>query len=112
MQRDWLEAHMILRPGRAKRHTWRALSGASALACQPAREYSRFPGARTRLRMAARERNPALSRILYLVGATVGGAIGWWIGERVGVMTAFFLGLVGTAAGIYVGRRIGRRYFF
>ena len=53
-----------------------------------------------------------LSRMLYLVGAVVGGAVGWWAGERAGVMVAFFLSLVGTAAGIYFGRRIGKRYFF
>jgi len=51
-----------------------------------------------------------LSKILYMVGAVVGGALGWWIGERVGLMTAFFLSLVGTAVGIYLARRFGRHY--
>jgi uncharacterized membrane protein YbhN (UPF0104 family) len=51
-----------------------------------------------------------LSGILYLIGATVGGALGWWIGERAGFMSAFFLSLVGTAIGIYASRRITRHY--
>jgi hypothetical protein len=39
-----------------------------------------------------------------LVGASAGGAIGWWLGARVGVMTAFFLSVIGTGIGIYLGR--------
>ena len=47
-----------------------------------------------------------MSKLLAFVGATIGGALGWWLGARVGMMTAFFLSVVGTAAGVYVGRRI------
>ena len=42
------------------------------------------------------------------IGATVGSAIGWWIGEKVGFMTAFFLSVIGTAAGVYFARRWAR----
>lgn len=39
------------------------------------------------------------------IGATIGGAIGWWLGEFVGLMTAFILSTVGTGIGIYYARR-------
>ena len=47
-----------------------------------------------------------MSKLLTFLGATVGGAIGWWLGARVGIMTAFFVSVVGTGAGVYAGRRI------
>jgi hypothetical protein len=51
-----------------------------------------------------------VKKILALVCATAGSAIGWWIGDKVGLMTAFFLSLVGTAVGIYVSNLLARRY--
>ncbi|HTS87230.1 MAG TPA: hypothetical protein VMG41_01965 [Gemmatimonadales bacterium] len=45
------------------------------------------------------------------VGASIGGGIGWWIGARVGVMTAFFLMVFGTALGGYFTRRWIADYF-
>jgi hypothetical protein len=51
-----------------------------------------------------------MSRLFVLIGATVGGAVGWWLGERVGFMTAFVLSLVGTGFGMYAGGRIAREY--
>ena len=50
-----------------------------------------------------------LSNLLALVGASVGGAVGWWLGAPVGTMTAFLLSMVGTALGVYAGRRIAAR---
>lgn len=47
-----------------------------------------------------------MSKLLTFLGATVGGAIGWWLGARVGIMTAFMLSTVGTGVGVYAGRRI------
>lgn len=51
-----------------------------------------------------------LTKMLSFIGATAGGAIGWWAGERVGFMTAFILSMIGTGFGIYVGVRIARHY--
>jgi len=34
------------------------------------------------------------------IGASVGGAIGWWLGAYVGVMTAFFVSMLGTGIGL------------
>ena len=47
-----------------------------------------------------------MSKLLTLLGATLGGAIGWWLGARVGTITAFVVSMVGTGCGVYVGRRI------
>jgi hypothetical protein len=44
-------------------------------------------------------------RLIVLCGATLGGALGWWLGARIGLMTAFFLSVIGTAAGTYFARR-------
>jgi hypothetical protein len=46
-----------------------------------------------------------MERIIVFVGASVGGALGWWLGAQVGVMTAFFVSIVGTGAGMYFARR-------
>ncbi len=52
-----------------------------------------------------------MSKVLAFVGATIGGWFGWWLGGvLVGMTTAFVLGIVGTAGGVYVGRRIARQY--
>jgi hypothetical protein len=47
-----------------------------------------------------------MSKVLTFLGASVGGAIGWWLGEHVGIMTAFIVSTVGTGIGVYAGRRI------
>lgn len=44
------------------------------------------------------------------LGAAILGAIGWWIGDRVGLMTAFILSTIATGIGLYAGRRIARDY--
>ena len=43
------------------------------------------------------------------IGATVGGAVGWWLGEFVGLTTAVMLSMVGTGVGLYYGRRLAAR---
>jgi len=47
-----------------------------------------------------------MSKVLTLLGASLGGAIGWWVGARVGMMTAFLVSTFGTGVGVYAGRRI------
>jgi len=51
-----------------------------------------------------------MRKLLGIVGATLGSAIGWWLGARVGVMTAFVLSMVGTGVGLYAGYQIAGRY--
>jgi hypothetical protein len=44
-------------------------------------------------------------KLLGWVGASVGGGVGWWAGDRFGLFAAFILSVVGTGAGLYLGRR-------
>ena len=50
-----------------------------------------------------------MKRLLGFVGASAVGGIGWWLGARVGIMTAFILSTLGTGIGIYVGRLVADR---
>jgi hypothetical protein len=45
------------------------------------------------------------------VGLTVLGWVGWWIGSKIGLMTAFVVSGIGSMVGVYVGWRINRDYF-
>ena len=40
----------------------------------------------------------------------LGGWLGWWLGDKVGLMTAFLLSTVGTGLGLYLGRRFTEFY--
>lgn len=51
-----------------------------------------------------------MKKICILIGSTAGGAIGWWMGEKVGIMTAFMISMVGTGIGMYAGFRFADRY--
>jgi hypothetical protein len=44
-----------------------------------------------------------MRKLLGWIGATVAGALGWWAGARVGVMTAAVVSAVATGAGLYAG---------
>lgn len=46
-----------------------------------------------------------MQKLAIFLGATIGGAIGWWLGALVGTMTAFIVSMVGTGIGIYAVRR-------
>ncbi len=37
------------------------------------------------------------------LGATILGAIGWWIGDRVGLMTAFIVSTIASGIGLVRG---------
>ena len=51
-----------------------------------------------------------MTRVLGFIGATLGGALGWWTGAPVGTMTAFMLSTVGTGVGLYLGRKVADHY--
>lgn len=51
-----------------------------------------------------------MTRILIGSCAFIGGWIGWVIGNLVGMMTAFFLSIIFSGIGMYVGRRISQEY--
>lgn len=46
-----------------------------------------------------------MSKLFKLIGATLGSAVGWWLGDKIGIMTAVVLSAVGTGVGIYAGSR-------
>ena len=52
-----------------------------------------------------------MGKLALILGATVGGALGWWLGALVGTMTAFLVSMVGTGIGIYAARRLRAVYF-
>jgi hypothetical protein len=45
-----------------------------------------------------------------LLGATLGGWLGWVLGERLGLMAAFTLSTIGTGFGLYFANRVSRSY--
>jgi membrane protein YqaA with SNARE-associated domain len=52
-----------------------------------------------------------MSKLLWLVGSTVGGALGWWLGQFFGTMTAYILSTIGTGLGILWARRYMAEHF-
>ena len=44
------------------------------------------------------------------VGMTLLGTIGGWLGAKVGFMTSFFVGGLGSMLGVYLGWRLWRDY--
>ncbi len=51
-----------------------------------------------------------MNKLCILIGMTLLSAVGWWIGDHVGLMTAFMLSGIGSLAGVYLGWRINRDY--
>lgn len=51
-----------------------------------------------------------MCKFCIFVGMTALGWLGWWLGAKVGIMTAFFVGGIGCMAGVYLGWRIHRDY--
>jgi hypothetical protein len=51
-----------------------------------------------------------VSKLLAFVGAMGGGYAGWALGAPAGPFAAYVLSVVGTGAGLYWGRRLGRHY--
>jgi hypothetical protein len=51
-----------------------------------------------------------MKKLLILAGTTIGSSIGWWLGAKVGLMTAFMVSIVGTGFGMYYGNRVAQNY--
>jgi len=49
-----------------------------------------------------------LKPILKMLGLSLGGWVGWWLGDHIGLITAYFLSLFGAATGLYMARQIAR----
>lgn len=52
-----------------------------------------------------------MSWMLTLAGTTLGGWIGWALGQHFGVFTAYLLSVVGSAVALYFTRRFTRDLF-
>lgn len=51
-----------------------------------------------------------MHKLLGFTGGIIGSYAGWWMGEGVGIMTAFILSTIFAGAGIYLGRRVASHY--
>ena len=51
-----------------------------------------------------------MRKLFGLIGATVGGWLGWAIGAPISIFTAFLISIVGTGVGLYIGYRLASRY--
>jgi hypothetical protein len=61
--------------------------------------------------LAGIEIRPYMNKICILVGMTILGWFGWWVGSKLGgLLTAFLLSGVGSLLGVYVGWLINRDY--
>ncbi len=49
-----------------------------------------------------------MHRLLWIVGATIGSAAGWWLGAKIGMMTAFLVSMAGTVLGIFLGFKLAK----
>ncbi|HMI16074.1 MAG TPA: hypothetical protein VK526_06910 [Bradyrhizobium sp.] len=53
-----------------------------------------------------------MTKLIIFIAATIGGAIGWWLGEGFGFMTAFMVSTVFSGIGIYYGKKLAQRFEF
>lgn len=56
------------------------------------------------------KRDFGMKKLLIIISISIGAWIGWWLGEYIGFMTAYFLSVVGGAAGLYIGRQVMKNY--
>ena len=47
----------------------------------------------------------SMRKFLITMTAIACSWFGWWVGDHIGLMTAFLLSVVGTGLGVYFGRR-------
>lgn len=87
--------------GRALDHEAEGAGGQSG---RLRRRPHRLPAERHARRSGAR--GARVKRLLGLVGATVGSALGWWIGAHVGIMTAVIMSAIGTGVGLWAAVRL------
>ena len=52
-----------------------------------------------------------MEKLLIFLELSMDNWIGWVAGARFGLLAAFLLCVVGTALGLYLGRRIARDHF-
>lgn len=51
-----------------------------------------------------------MKKLCLIIFITLGGYLGWWLGESFGLMTAYFLSVAGSLSGVFAGCVINRKY--
>jgi len=49
-----------------------------------------------------------MKKIISFSGMMLGSYLGWWLGGKVGLVTAFMLSTIGAGVGLYVARRYAK----
>lgn len=49
-----------------------------------------------------------MKKLVLLLSITLLGWLGWKLGDRFGLMTAYFTSVAGSLVGVYIGCRINR----
>lgn len=49
-----------------------------------------------------------MKKIVLFLSVTLFGWLGWMLGDRFGLMTAYFASVVGSLVGVYLGCRVNR----
>ena len=47
-----------------------------------------------------------MKRLLDMIGMSVGGSAGWYLGATISIFTGFTVSMVGTGLGLYAVRRL------
>ena len=51
-----------------------------------------------------------MRKLFTLMAASLGGWLGFWLGAGIGMMTGYFLSVIGMGLGLYAAKRITREY--
>lgn len=51
-----------------------------------------------------------MKKLVLLLSITLFSWVGWKLGDRFGIMTAYFSSVIGSLVGVWVGCRINRDY--
>ncbi len=54
-----------------------------------------------------------MNKVCILIGTTLGGYCGWWLGEALGwdFFTNFMASGIGSLVGVYVSRKLAQKFF-
>jgi hypothetical protein len=51
-----------------------------------------------------------MKAMIWMVATTIGGAVGWWAGNFIGIMTAVSLSAVGSGVALFYAQRMAKEY--
>lgn len=49
-----------------------------------------------------------MTKVIVMIVTTVTSGIGWWLGAKYGIMTAFVLSMVGFGIGMWYGKKLAQ----